>query len=65
LPFTCTSNCPLTGKAILEYLADKPAATQKEPAAAINRPLRSIKTDMDGLQRQVIPVREGARKNGR
>jgi ATP-dependent DNA helicase RecG len=60
----CTLNCTLTEKAILEYLADNPAATQKELAAAINRSVRSIKTDMDSLQRQGILVREGARKNG-
>jgi ATP-dependent DNA helicase RecG len=46
-------------------MADNPAVTQKELAAAINRSVRSIKTDMDSLQRQGVLMREGARKNGR
>ncbi|MDR1589331.1 MAG: HTH domain-containing protein [Oscillospiraceae bacterium] len=62
----CTINCTLTEKTILEsYMADNPAVTQKELAAAINRSVRSIKTDMDSLQRQGVLMREGARKNGR
>jgi ATP-dependent DNA helicase RecG len=61
----CTLNCTLRGKAILDYLADNPAATQKELAAAINRSVRSIKTDMENLQKQGLLEREGAKKNGR
>ncbi|MCL2082555.1 MAG: winged helix-turn-helix transcriptional regulator [Oscillospiraceae bacterium] len=64
-PLSCTTNCTLTEKAILEFLRDNATATQTEIAAAVGKSLRTVKADMAALQEKGLLKREGARKNGR
>ena len=62
---TCTTNCTLTEKAIMEYLHENPKATQTAVAAAVGKSLRTVKTDMSAMREKGLIEREGARRNGR
>ena len=61
----CTINCTLSERAILEYLKEKPNATQSEVAAIVGKSLRSVKTEIAALKAKGLLEREGARKSGR
>jgi ATP-dependent DNA helicase RecG len=61
----CTLDCTLSEKAIIEYVAENPTATQVAIASAIGKSLRSVKMDMSHLQEVGILVREGSRRDGR
>jgi ATP-dependent DNA helicase RecG len=62
---TCTINCTITEKAILEHLRQNPTATQAGIADVVGKSLRTIKADMAALQGKGLLEREGAKKNGR
>jgi len=57
-------NCTLTEKAILEYLAEFPTATQKIIAEAIGKSVKTVKNHMSVLQKKGLLKREGTKRNG-
>ncbi|MDR1065749.1 MAG: putative DNA binding domain-containing protein [Oscillospiraceae bacterium] len=60
----CTLNCTLSEKAIIEYIAENPMATQSVIATAIGKSLRSVKMDMAHLQETGVIARIGSRRAG-
>jgi ATP-dependent DNA helicase RecG len=62
---SCTLNCTLNETEILEYLKNNPFATQKKVAEAVNKSLRTVKTNISSLQEKGLLIREGAKKSGK
>jgi ATP-dependent DNA helicase RecG len=62
---SCTLNCTLTEKNILEVLKNNPTATQAEIAAVVGKSLRTVKAEIAVLKEKGLLIREGAKKNGR
>ncbi len=60
----CTLNCTLGELALLNFIKEKPNATQKEIAAHIGKSERTVKTMTVKLSRQGIIERKNGRRNG-
>ena len=60
----CTLNCTLEELALLNFIKEKPNATQKEIAAHIGKSERTVKTMTVKLSEQGIIERKNGRRNG-
>jgi DNA-binding MarR family transcriptional regulator len=60
----CTLDCTLEEFAVLEFLKERPMATQKEVAAQIKKSERTVKTITVSLQDKGLLKRTGGRRNG-
>ena len=59
-----TLDCTLEESAVLEFLKEHPAATQKEAAAQIKKSERTVKSITVSLQDKGLLKRTGGRRNG-
>jgi predicted HTH transcriptional regulator len=57
-------NCTLIEQAVIDFVAARPQATQKQIADAVNKSERTIKTIMQGLQEKGLIKRTGSKKTG-
>lgn len=60
----CTLNCTLEEIAVLNYLRERPNATQKEIAAHIGKSERTVKTITVRLVRNGILERKNGKRDG-
>ncbi len=60
----CTLNCTLEELALLNFIKEKPNATQKEIAAHIRKSERTVKTMTVKLAEKGIIERKNGRRNG-
>lgn len=60
----CTLNCTLEEIAVLNFLRDRPKATQKEIAAHIGKSERTVKTITANLAEKGILERKNGKRNG-
>jgi DNA-binding MarR family transcriptional regulator len=60
----CTLDCTLEELSVLEFLKERPTATQKEVAGRIKKSERTVKTITVSLQEKGLLKRTGGRRNG-
>ena len=60
----CTLNCTLEEIAVLNFLQERPKATQKEIAAHIGKSERTVKTITINLTEKGIIERKNGKRNG-
>jgi hypothetical protein len=61
---TCTLNCTLEEKFILDFLKDNPKATQREIAENMRKSERTVKTITSNLQQKNLLERRNGKRNG-
>jgi ATP-dependent DNA helicase RecG len=60
----CAINCALIEKEVLDYLSERPQATQVELAKSIGKSRRSVQDAIAALKDKGLLERTGAKKNG-
>ena len=60
----CTLDCTLEELALLNFIKEKPSATQKEIAENIGKSERTVKTITVKLSEEGLLVRKKGRRNG-